>query len=68
MVYVCIVGKVAIVSMIVFNGDKMIGSELFESLLCLDSFIAGGVCHHVYITEAGEVVNKDGGCLVALNG
>ena len=34
----CIVGKVAIVDVVVFNGDKMVGSKLFESLLCLDCF------------------------------
>ena len=41
---------------------------LGSSLLCLDCFIAGHACHHVDIVEAGEVVNKDGCCLVALNG
>ena len=63
-----IVSKEAIVNMVVFNGDKMVAGELFKSLLCHDFFITGGVCHHVYVTEAGEVVNKDGGSLVELNG
>ncbi len=62
-----IVSKAAIVGMVVFDGDKMVGGALFESLLCLDCFIAGHVCHHVDVVEAGEVVNKDGCCLVALN-
>ena len=64
----CIVSKAAIVGMVVFNGDTMVGGKLLESLLCLDCFIAGHVCHHVDVVEAGEVVNKDGCCLVALNG
>ena len=68
MVDVRIVGEAAIVSVVVFNGDKMVGNELFESLLCLDCFIAGHVCHHVDVAEAGEVVNKNGCCLVALDG
>ena len=64
----CIVGKVATVGRVVFNGDKMVGGKLFKSLLCIDSFITAGVCHHVYTTKVEEVLNKDGGCLVALNG
>ena len=54
--------------MVVFNGYEMVGRKLFKSLFCLDSFIVGGACHHVNVAEAGEVVNKDGGCLVALGG
>ena len=53
-----IVGEASIVGMVVFNGDKMVGGKLFESLLCLDCFITGHVCHHVDVAEAGEVVNK----------
>jgi len=45
----CIFGEAAIVSMVVFNGDKIFGDELFESFLCLDGFIIGGICHHVYV-------------------
>ncbi len=47
-----IVVKASIVSMVVINGDKMVGGELFKSLLCLDCFIAGHVCHHVDVVEA----------------
>ncbi len=64
----CIVGEAAIVSIVVFNGDEMVGGKLFKSLLCLDSFITGGACHHVYITEAREVVDKDSGCFLVLSG
>ena len=35
-----IVSEAAIVGMVVLDGDKMIGGKLFESLLCLDCFIA----------------------------
>ena len=68
MVDECIVGEGAIVGMVVFDGDKMVGGKLFKSLFCLDCFIAGHACHHVDVAEAGEVVNKGGCCLVALNG
>ncbi len=64
----CIVSEAAIVSMVVFNGDNMVGGKLFKSLFCLDSFIAGHACHHVDVAEAGEVVEKNGCCLVALDG
>ncbi len=60
-----IVGEASIVSVVVFNGDKMVGGELFESLLCLDCFIAGHAHHHVDVAEAEEVVDKNGCCLAA---
>ena len=63
----CIVGKAAIVGMVVFDGDRMVGGKLLKSLLCFDSFIAGGIGHHLHVMEAGESVNKDGGCFVALS-
>ena len=52
MVDECIVGKVAIVDMVVFNGDKMGHRKLFKSLLFLDCFIAGHAVHHVDVAEA----------------
>ena len=63
-----IASEAAIVGIIVSNSGNMVGGKLFKSLLCLDSFMTGGVCHHVCITEAREVVNKDSGCFVVLNG
>ena len=63
-----IVGEACAIGVVVFNGDKMVGSKLLESLLCLDCFIAGNACHHVDVAEAGEVVDKNGCCLVALDG
>ena len=63
-----VVSKAAIVGMVVFDGDKMVGGKLFESLFCFDCLIAGHACHHVDVAEAGEVVDKDGCCLVALDG
>ncbi len=63
-----IVGEASIVGVVVFNGDKMVGGKLFKSLLCLDCFIAGHVLHRVDVAGAREVVNKNGCCLVLLDG
>ena len=64
----CIVGKTAIVCMIVIDADVVVGSELLKCMFCLDGFVTAEVLHEMDIAEAREVVDEDGCCLVSLFG
>ncbi len=61
-----IVTKATIVSIVVFNGEKMIGFKSFKSLFCLEGFITGGTGHNLITVEAQGVVNKGSGYLLLL--
>ena len=60
--YESIVGKAAIVTVVMFNMHNMTSCKLFEGFLPYDCFLWGDICHEVYVPDPGEVVNKDGCC------
>ncbi len=63
-----VVGKAAVVAMIMANGDAVPLRELLEGLLGRDSFGRGEVSHEVNVLKAGKMVDKDGRRGVSLVG
>jgi hypothetical protein len=52
--------------MVVGDLDPMIGGKVFKGVLGLECLVRSKIgCHEVDVLEAREIVNKDGGILVA---
>ena len=64
----CVVGKTAVVGVVVLDSDMMVCRELFKRVLCSECLVAAEVEHEMIISEAGIVVDKDGCRLVSLYG
>ncbi len=56
----CIVRKLTIVAMVVFDGYAVLGSELLECFLCFYCFVGQQVLHQMDVLKAGEMVDEDG--------
>ncbi len=63
-----VVGKAAIVAMVVADGDAMLGSELLKRSLGLDLFFRTQILHEMDKAKVREVVQEDGRCLVSFLG
>ena len=68
MLYECLVGKTAVVAMIMVNSDATLTWKLFVCLFCLERLCRRLVFHEIDITQSWKMINNDGAVSVSLGG
>ena len=55
----CVVGKSAVVAVIMFDSDATLCCKFLECLFCLQCFGRSLRCHEMNIAQSREVIDKD---------